>query len=203
MREVKIYARFERFWHWTQALLIVSLGVTGFEIHGTFTLFGFEQAVELHGILSWALIVLFAFAIFWHLTTGAWKQYIPTTEKLADMVRYYGVGIFRNESHPVKKTELSKLNPLQRLTYLVFKLMIAPVMVGSGLLYLYYNDWAAWGLDGLSLTVVALVHVAGAFVLLAFFLVHVYMTTTGRTVFSNIKAMITGWEKLDDEVVEK
>ena len=198
MKRVKIYARFERFWHWTQAGLLISLGVTGFEIHGTYHLLGFEQAVELHTTLAWALIVLFAFAIFWHLTTGAWRQYIPTTDKLAAMVRYYLVGIFRNEPHPVKKTELSKLNPLQRLTYLGFKLLIAPVIVTTGLLYMYYNDWPAWGLTTLSLGGVALVHTAAAFILTTFLVVHLYMITTGHTLFSNIKAMITGYEELED-----
>ena len=42
MSKVKYYTGFERFWHWTQALLIISLLITGFEIHGTIQLFGFE-----------------------------------------------------------------------------------------------------------------------------------------------------------------
>jgi hypothetical protein len=46
----------------------------------------------------------------------------------------------------------------------------------------------------LSLEWVAFFHTAGAFMILAFFIVHVYLTTTGHTVTSHIKAMITGWE---------
>jgi thiosulfate reductase cytochrome b subunit len=33
--------------------------------------------------------------------------------------------------------------------------------------------------------------------ILAFFIVHIYLTTTGHTVTSHIKAMITGWEKVE------
>jgi thiosulfate reductase cytochrome b subunit len=29
--------------------------------------------------------------------------------------------------------------------------------------------------------------------------VHVYMTTTGYTIFAHIRAMITGWEQVADE----
>lgn len=76
MNRVYIYKGFERLWHWLQAILIITLAVTGFEIHGTYTLFGFETAVRIHNIALWAFIILIVFAIFWHLTTGQWKQYI-------------------------------------------------------------------------------------------------------------------------------
>ena len=73
-----VYRRFERFWHWTQAALILFLGVTGFEIHGSLSFFGFDQAVRYHSAAAMAFLVLIAFAIFWHFTTGEWRQYVPT-----------------------------------------------------------------------------------------------------------------------------
>ena len=45
---IYIFKRFERFWHWSQAALIIFLLITGFEVHGSYALFGFEQAVNLH-----------------------------------------------------------------------------------------------------------------------------------------------------------
>ncbi len=191
-RRVMIYKRFERFWHWTQMVLMVILGLTGFEIHGNYRLFGFQTAVAWHTTAAWGLIVLIAFAIFWHLTTGEWKHYLPSGERISVMVRYYTHGIFKNEPHPYKKNELSKLNPLQRLTYLGFKLVMAPIMVTSGLLMLYDERL------GVSFAASAWWHTLGAFLLLSFFIVHVYMTTTGETVFSNLKAMIVGWEEVED-----
>jgi len=50
-------------------------------------------------------------------------------------------------------------------------------------------------LDIGGLKVVALLHTAGAFLLVAFLIVHLYLITTGQTVTSNLKAMITGWEE--------
>ncbi len=67
MNKVYIYKRFERFWHWSQASLILFLAISGFEIHDTIHLFGFEKAVEFHRVASISLIVLIIFAIFWHL----------------------------------------------------------------------------------------------------------------------------------------
>ncbi|MBD3169382.1 MAG: cytochrome B [candidate division Zixibacteria bacterium] len=198
---IYIYKGFERFWHWGQALLVILLLYTGFEIHGTLGFIGYEQAVNLHNKLVWALLVLISFAIFWHFTTGEWKQYIPTVKKLNHMIRYYLVGIFRNEPHPTRKTELSKLNPLQRITYLSLKILIFPVQIISGFAYYYYNELSEIGIN-ISLGAIAFVHTAAAFVMLVFLIGHVYLTTTGHTVFSNIKAMITGWEDLEDEEKE-
>ena len=193
---IYIFKRFERFWHWAQALLIIVMGVTGFEIHGTYSLIGYESAQEVHTTAAWLLIGLWVFAIFWHFTTGEWKQYIPTFDKLTAMVRYYLTGIFTDAPHPFRQTTVTKHNPLQRLAYLFVKLIINPAIWISGLLYLYYSAWPALGLDGLSLAGVAFVHTAAAFLMLVFFVVHVYFATTGHTWSSHIKAMITGYEEV-------
>ena len=47
-RQVKVFPRFERFWHWTQMALIVTLMVTGFGLNGVHGLIPFKAAVMLH-----------------------------------------------------------------------------------------------------------------------------------------------------------
>ncbi|MDP1606644.1 MAG: cytochrome b/b6 domain-containing protein [Rhodocyclaceae bacterium] len=195
VERVYIFKRFERFWHWAQAALIMFLLLTGFEIHGTYSNFGFERAVEFHTIAAWSLVGLWTFAVFWHLTTGEWKQYIPTTQRVTEMVRFYAFGIFKGEAHPFKQTVLSKHNPLQRLAYLGVLLVMNPLIWTSGWFLLFYGSWASWGFPNLSLELVATAHVIGAFMILLFLIVHVYLTTTGHTPLAHIKAMITGWEE--------
>jgi thiosulfate reductase cytochrome b subunit len=197
MERIYIFKRFERFWHWTQALLIMLMMITGFEIHGTYTLLGFQSAVTVHTTAAWALITLWVFAIFWHFTTGEWKQYVPTMDKVEAMFRYYVTGIFTDAPHPFKQTSLSKHNPLQRLAYLFVKLMINPLIWITGLLYLFYSSWGDWGLGWLSLGWIATFHVIGAFMMLIFFIAHIYLATAGHTPTAHIKAMITGWEEVD------
>lgn len=202
IRKVYVYKGFERFWHWTQAFLISFLAITGFEIHSSYALFGFEAAVDLHNKAAWAFIILIIFAIFWHFTTGEWKQYLPTTKNLRAQAEFYLTGIFRNAPHPTKKTVISKLNPLQRLVYLGLKILIIPVMVISGLAYMFFRYPQSGVIKSANmqdLEVIALVHTFGAFLLLAFLIVHVYLITTGHTVSSNLKAMITGWEELEED----
>ena len=202
MRKVYIYKGFERFWHWSQASLIMFLALTGFEVHGAFNVFGFEKAAEFHRTASWLLIGLIVLSIFWHVTTGEWRQYIPTTKLLKEQVLYYLSGIFRGEHHPTEKTELSKLNPLQRIVYLGFKLVLIPMTIISGILYMLYKTIDQNNLivvEDYPLEGIAFWHTMGAILLMIFLVVHVYMTTTGKTPTSNIKAMITGYEEFEEE----
>ena len=200
MVNIYLYTRYERLWHWLQMLLIVLLLITGFEVHGLYTLLGFEQAVTIHNYVGLTWLIAFAFFIFWIFTTGEWKQYIPTTRKMIAVIRYYTYGIFAGETHPVPKRKEAKHNPLQRLTYLSLAALLLPVQMLTGFLYWGYNSWQAWGLTFLSLKVVALIHMAGAFAILSFIIVHVYMTTTGHSVLAHTKAMITGWEDVEEDL---
>lgn len=192
-----LYTRYERFWHWLQMILICVLLVTGFEIHGTYKLLGFERAAEIHNAAGVTWLIAFAFFIFWLFTTGEWRQYSPTTRKMFEVIRYYSYGIFKGESHPVPKRREAKHNPLQRIVYLSLAACLLPVQMVSGLLYWGYNTWPAWGLSQFSLGVVAFIHTAGAFAILAFLVVHIYMTTTGHTITAHVRAMITGWEEVE------
>ena len=196
VEKVYIFKRFERFWHWTQALTILFLLLTGFEVHGAYKLFGFGRAVDLHTIAAWTLITLWVFAVFWHFTTGEWRQYIPTLDKVGAMIKYYLTGIFTDAPHPFRATTLTKHNPLQRLAYLFLWLGITPIIWFSGWFYLFYGQWREWGVDGfLSLEWVAFFHVLGAYMILVFVIAHTYLITAGHTATSHLKAMITGWEE--------
>ncbi len=198
MKKVYIYKIFERFWHWGQAALIFFLILTGFEVHGNYDLFGYENAVRWHNTAGWAFLVLIVFAIFWHFTTGEWKQYIPTTRFLKEQFNYYIGGIFRGAPHPTKKLVYNKFNPLQRMIYLGLKILVIPVQVISGFLYLYFN-YPGLGFEMQGLDVIAFIHTLGAFMLMAFIIAHIYLTTTGHKPLSAIKAMITGWEEMSEE----
>ena len=194
---IYLYSRYERFWHWLQSLLIILLLITGFEIHQGFRLFGFHRAVTVHNFVGLTWLVAFAFFVFWIFTTGEWKQYVPTTRKMLSVIRYYCFGIFRGEPHPVPKRKEAKHNPLQRLTYLALAAFLLPFQMITGFLYWGYNSWPAWGISQVSLPVLAVLHTLGAFAILTFLVVHIYMTTTGHSIFAHVKAMITGWEEVE------
>lgn len=203
MKNIYLYTRYERLGHWLQMVFILLLLISGFEIHDQYAFFGFQTAVKIHNYTGLAWLVAFAFFLFWVFTTGEWRQYVPTTKKVFAVIMYYSYGIFKGDPHPVPKKKEAKHNPLQRLVYLSLAAFLLPIQMASGFLYWGYNSWQAWGLGFLSLKLVAFVHVAGAFALLNFLIVHIYMTTTGHKITAHIRAMITGWEEVEaDTTIE-
>lgn len=197
VRKVILFSKFERFWHWTQMVLIFSLIFTGFGLHGFHTIISFKDAVMLHTVGALGLILLWVFAIFWHLTTGTWRHYLPTSQGLFKVARYYAYGIFKHEPHPYKKTYQRKHNPLQALSYLGLKLFLFPAIWVSGILYLLYPAWndisgaSSW-LEG-----IAVIHVISAFAIVIFIIAHIYLLTTGHSFKEHVMPMVTGYDQID------
>lgn len=197
-RKLRLYTRFERLWHWGQAFLIIFLLLTGFEIHGSYLLLGYESACHWHNLAGLLLLGLTSFAIFWHLTTGQWRHYLPGFDNFIDIALYYLRGIMRGEPHPFHKTAEQKLNPLQALSYLVLKIIFLPLQLISGALYYFYNDLLLLGVAG-DLALTAFLHTLAAWLLLLFLLVHVYLSSTGGRPWTYTLAMITGWEEVEEK----
>jgi len=197
MSAMLLFRPFERFWHWTQAVLILGLLISGLEVHGSYHWLGFEAAVTVHVALAWGLIILWVFTIFWHIVTGEWRQYLPHRQGVVAVARYYGYGMFTGEMKPWVITPRAKHNPLQRLAYFGFKAIIAPALWVSGLLYFFYPQWqGTWLGERLPLEAVAYLHTAAAFAILVFLIVHVYLAAfSGSPWYSHLQAMITGYER--------
>lgn len=196
-RLVMIYSRFERFWHWTQMALIMLLMFSGFGMRGLHDLLPFDKAVMLHTVAALALVLLWLFAIFWHLTTGNWRHYVPSTRGLLAVIRFYAWGNLKGERHPYRKAYWRKHNAPQALTYLGLKLVLFPAVWLSGIAYLGYPLWDHLGGASGALSWVALVHVIAAFAILAFVIIHVYLLTLGGPLREHVAPMINGFDKVD------
>jgi len=197
IRSVMIYSRFERFWHWTQMALIFVLVFTGFGLHGFYDALPFGTAVMVHIVAAAGLMVLWVFAVFWHLTTGTWRHYLPTSQGLWRVARFYAYGIFKGEHHPYRKAFWRKHNPLQALAYLLLKIAMFPAIWITGLVYLFYNAWSHIQHAETLLTWVAQLHVISAFAIVVFIIAHVYLLTTGHSFVDHVKPMLTGYDEVD------
>ena len=199
-----LYSPYERIWHWGQALGILALLLTGLVIRapGMLPWPSFESAVRVHDGLAMLLVLNAFLGLFYYVTTGTVRQLLPEPRDFISLsvrqAHYYLRGIFRGDPHPLEKSERSRLNPLQRATYLAIMNLLLPLQVITGLIM--------WGgmrrpvlverLGGLA--VVAQVHSLCAWLFAAFIVTHVYLTTTGHTPLSSIKAMIVGWEDVHE-----
>lgn len=203
-RIVKVYPRFERFWHWGQVALILTLMVTGFGLNGVHSLIPFGPAVMLHTVAALALLALWIFATFWLFTTGTWKQFVPTLEGMLHVIFYYAVGVFKGKKHPYRKVLLRKHNPLQAATYFGLKWFVFPAIWSTGLLYLTYNFWGPAVTDAsFWLWLIANLHLLAAYVIAAFVIVHVYLLTVGHGFRAHVKPMITGYDEVDLTAAEE
>lgn len=196
-RKVKVYPRFERIWHWSQALLVVSLIFTGLGMNGVHSFLPFGLAVMLHTIAALTLLALWLFATFWLFTTGTWRQFVPTLDGLIEVIKYYGWGVFRGEQHPHRKLIWRKHNPLQILAYFGLKMFIFPLVWITGIIYLTYNFWEHSANAGLLIVIIANLHLLSAYIVSAFVIVHIYLLTIGHGFKSHVQPMITGYEDID------
>jgi thiosulfate reductase cytochrome b subunit len=204
MKNVYLYTFHERVWHWVQALVIMLLMWTGMEIHNPqfFNIIGFEGSVSLHNLLGFALIANALLGLLYHIFTEEVLQYIPEPRGFFNLATkqalYYARGIFMGDDHPIDKNPDNKLNPLQKITYLLILNILLPVQLISGLLIWGAQRWPEMATKAGGLIVLAPLHTLIAWFFGAFLIIHVYLATTGHTVMSNFQAMITGWEEVPE-----
>jgi thiosulfate reductase cytochrome b subunit len=195
-----MYSNYERLWHWLQTFTIVALLFTGLIIHkpDTFGVFSFRYVVLVHNILAVILLINAGLALFYHLASGEIRQYLPRPAGFFNQAilqaRYYVGGIFRKEPHPFEKRPEQKLNPLQQITYLVILNLLLPLQGITGILMFAVQRSPL--LDGW-LPYLAPFHTLVAWLFAAFIVLHVYLTTTGPTATTSIKAMMLGWEDIE------
>jgi len=205
--KILLHPLIERLWHWFQAICIVMLIVTGALMHWPEKFPGwFEWAVDWHNWFGWAAVIAFLVWLVYNLATRRITHYIPKKGEIpkgiVTQAKFYGYGIFKHEPHPYAPTEDNKFNPLQKIAYLQFQVLLFPILLISGLLYMYPETFKGI-IDAIGgLTVLAIVHYILGGLFAAFLVAHLYLATTGETVGENFKAMVFGYG-IKEEHVEK
>lgn len=191
-----------RLWHWTNALLFLVLLVTGISLHfasPATSLIPFATARSLHNIAGIALAILYVPLIVANIFTGNGRQYLPRLKgfprRLKRQQAFYARGIFKGDPHPFPMTPAEKFNPLQQITYLAVVYGALPLLILSGLLFMFPEVLPDRLLGMGGLWPVAVVHYLIGLFLTVFLIGHVYMATIGETVLSDLKMMITGWHQ--------
>jgi thiosulfate reductase cytochrome b subunit len=208
--EEKIYLHplFERIWHWFQALCIIMLIITGIMIHWPERFQGsFDWAVNVHNWFGWAAVITWALWFLYAVFSGRISHYIPKKGEipggLIKQAKFYGYGIFKHEPHPYAPAENNKFNPLQKIAYLKFQLLLFPLLLVSGILYMYPETFAGVINAIGGLWVLATLHLILGALFAAFLVAHLYLATTGETIGENFKAMVFGYGTKEDHVDHK
>ncbi len=197
---IYILARWIRVWHWINAALILTLIASGISLHYSrpgVGLIKFSLAREMHNIAGITLCIDYLFFFFGNIISGNWWQFIPRPHGYAlrawKQFRFYMWDMFHGAPHPFPVTRDDNFNPLQQVTYWAVMYLVYPLLMITGLIYLYPtlapDRW--FGMDGL--VPVAFAHYAFAFIIFMFLLIHLYLATTGHKLTDKVKMMITGW----------
>jgi thiosulfate reductase cytochrome b subunit len=196
-----------RLWHWTNAFGFVLMIATGLQIRylDLFQLIPFRTAVVAHNWIGFALIANFFVWLGYYLSSDKIKVYHPELspkkyfQASFRQMQFYGYGIFRGEPNPHHPNAYKKFNALQSMLYQIIMMLLVPVMFFTGLLLWDVGRFSSI-VDALGgVRVVDTVHVLLFIVFCGFMIVHVYLASLGHTASAHFKAMITGYEEVEDE----
>ena len=188
-----------RLWHWITAILFLSLAITGVVLHFAapgFTLMNYAMATTLHDISGILLAICYGLYLLMLIATGYWRQYIPARQglwrRLAAQVAYYSIGMARDEPGNAAVAVGTRFNALQQLTYFIVVVGLLPLLVVTGLIYLYpqYAPREVLGLDGL--WPIALAHYALGILGTVYLIVHIYLAMFSPDAAAGLRVMTTG-----------
>ena len=184
----------------------VALILTGLQIRyvGLLGIVSFKTAVTIHNFVGFVLIANYFLWLLYYLFSDKIVVYHPELDPRKyfrgafRQMWYYGYGIFKGEANPHHATAYRKFNALQSITYQLIMMVLVPIQFYTGLLL--------WNLERFSGTVeflggvrvVATIHVALFVFFTAFIFVHAYLASLGHTWSAHYKAMLTGYEEIED-----
>jgi Ni/Fe-hydrogenase b-type cytochrome subunit len=207
MKQLYIHPLPVRLWHWTNAFGFLLLIGTGIQIRylDLIQVMSFRTAVVWHNWIGFVLIANFFIWLGFYLFTDKIKVYHPELSPAKyfreswRQIQFYGYGIFRGEANPHHPNAYRKFNPLQSMMYQIIMMMLVPLQFFTGLVLWDVTRFASVvDLFG-GLRVVDTVHVLLFIVFTGFMIVHVYLGSLGHTPSAHFKAMITGYEDIEDE----
>jgi thiosulfate reductase cytochrome b subunit len=153
--------------------------------------------VSVHNWFGIATVIAFVVWLVYNLATGRIRHYIPRRGEIPGgmikQARFYAYGIFKHEPHPYAPTEDNKFNPLQKIAYLQFQVFLLPLLLISGILYMYPDTFRGVINAIGGVWVLSIIHYLLGALFAAFLMAHLYLATTGETIGENFKAMIFGY----------
>ncbi len=197
-----LYPIWLRVWHGINALTILTLIATGISLQYSdvnFEIMKFDFSVTFHNIAGYIMAINYMFFVIANFVTGNIRFYRiklkGLIKKLIKQSNYYAFGMFKGEKTPYPITKDRKFNPLQKVTYVLFMFVIAPVLIISGLALLFPEFILPhfMGFSGIQLT--AMTHAASGFLISLFLVIHIYISTTGKPISSNFKSIMTGYHE--------
>ena len=205
MAKLYLYPKWLRIWHGFNALGILVLIITGVNLQFSqswFSIIGFELAVNLHNLAGTTVAVSYLLFFFGNIFSGNKKYYRikpkGLRKRLLKQANYYLSGMFKGENPPFPISEKRKFNPLQKYSYVAVMYFFVPITIVSGIALLFPEIIIekVYTISGISLT--AITHAIFGFLISIFLVVHIYVSSIGKSPLDNFKSIITGWHDVKE-----
>ena len=197
-----LYPGLIRFWHLLNALLILSLIVSGLSMQYSDPMnpfIRFDLAVSMHNIAGFILLFNYLLFIIANTISKNGRHYRiqskGLTMRLMSQFRYYTYGVFKHETAPFPVTKKMKFNPIQQLTYFVTMYVMMPLLFLTGLPMLFSGAFVRQLIGSKAFFVTDIFHITVGFFLSLFLVIHLYFCTFGAKPYSNFKSIITGYHE--------
>jgi thiosulfate reductase cytochrome b subunit len=196
------YSRDLRLWHWTHALLFLTLLLTGIRLHfgsREGALITYETAFHVHNILGAIEVVIGIIFLVINFFSDNAKSYFRLPPNIIGgmikQARYYLLGVFLGAPHPFHPTRDRKFNPLQQVAYTSMMYIVLPVLGVTGVILLF-SDFLPNQLFGKpGGWIFATIHYIAGAGFMFFLMVHLYLCTMGDRLSYLIRGMITGYHR--------
>ncbi len=197
-----LYPGLIRLWHVLNALLIITLIVSGLSMQYSDPLkpyIPFDMAVSLHNIAGFILLFNYSLFIIANTISKNGRHYRIQLKGLKDRLlvqfRYYTYGVFKNEPAPFPVTKKMKFNPIQQVTYFMTMYIMMPLLFLTGLPMLFSGALVRQLIGTKAFFVTDIFHITVGFFLSIFLIIHLYFCTFGAKPYSNFKSIVTGYHE--------
>ena len=197
------YPVWVRLWHAINAILCLFLIVTGFSMlysnPDNALVVSFKRAVAIHNTCGVLLTISYTIFLFGNLFTQNGRHYLVKIKgvgkKLWQQLYFYAFGYFKGDKAPFPVTGERKFNPLQQVSYVAVMYLIIPMLfiTGWALMFPEFILKRFLGVSGIFIT--DQFHVVLGFLTVIFLVIHLYVSTMGRSPLSNFRSIITGWQE--------
>jgi thiosulfate reductase cytochrome b subunit len=178
-----------RIWHWTVAVLFVVLVYTGVVLTfsgSQFALMDYELATTLHDVTGISLTVVYVLFLIAAIATGYWRNYVERWRGLFGRINRQGQRVLtwsprKLSETPIGQRRLETTKPFllvfQQFLYLISIVVLLPLLILTGIPYLYPETAPATVMSFAGLWPLALSHYVVGLLGIIFLIIHIYIAT--------------------------
>lgn len=201
--KIYFYPKWIRLWHLINAILIILLIISGVSMQYAnidSPFIEFSAAVSLHNFSGIVLTISYFIFFVGNIVSSNGRYYRVQlkgmSNRLWKQLKYYAFGVFKEEEAPFPVSRERKFNPLQQISYVFTMYLALPLLfiTGWALLFPEFILKQVFKVSGIFLT--AQLHIVMGFLVSLFLIIHIYVSTMGKSPASNFKSMVTGWQEV-------